>query len=96
MSGIGKTPDRAAEPVNRLPTSPLPGRKGGGAERWRAAAAGSTLAGIAAAAEPGMGKSEYLLVGGMIVLGAAALPLVKDVYMVQSIVLAVCGGLGFQ
>lgn len=43
-----------------------------------------------------MGKSEYLLVGGMIVLGAASLPLVKDVYMVQSIVLAVCSGLGFQ
>ena len=71
------------------------GRKRG-AGRWRAAAGGSTLARIAAAAEPGMGKSEYLLVGGMIVLGAASLPLVKDVYMVQSIVLAVCSGLGFQ
>ena len=43
-----------------------------------------------------LGKSEYILVGGLVFLGAVSLPLVKDVYLIQSIVLAVCGGLGFQ
>lgn len=43
-----------------------------------------------------MGKSELILVGGLLFLGVVSLPLVKDVYMVQNIVLAVCGGLGFQ
>ncbi len=43
-----------------------------------------------------VGKSEYILVGGLVFLGAVSLPLVKDVYLVQNIVLAVCSGLGFQ
>ncbi|MDP6388724.1 MAG: hypothetical protein QF654_02380 [Alphaproteobacteria bacterium] len=43
-----------------------------------------------------MGKSEYMLVGGLLLAGAIAFPLVKDVYMVQSIVLALCTGLGIQ
>ena len=43
-----------------------------------------------------MGKSEYILVGGLLFLGLASLPLVKDVYLIQDIVLAVCSGLGFQ
>ena len=43
-----------------------------------------------------MGKSELFLVGGLLFLGLVSLPLVKDVYMVQNIVLAVCSGLGFQ
>ena len=43
-----------------------------------------------------MGKSEYILIGGLLFLGAVSLPLVKDVYLVQDIVLALCSGLGFQ
>ena len=43
-----------------------------------------------------MGKSEYILVGGLVILGSVSLPLVKDVYLIQDIVLAVCSGLGFQ
>ncbi len=43
-----------------------------------------------------MGKSEYILIGGLLFLGVASLPLVKDVYLIQDIVLAICGGLGFQ
>jgi hypothetical protein len=43
-----------------------------------------------------LGRSEYLLVGGLLLAGAIAFPLVKDVYMVQSIFLAICGGLGIQ
>lgn len=43
-----------------------------------------------------LGKSEYMLVGGLLLAGAIAFPLVKDVYMVQSIVLALCTGLGIQ
>ena len=43
-----------------------------------------------------LGKSEYMLVGGLLLAGAIAFPLVKDVYMVQSIYLAICGGLGIQ
>ena len=43
-----------------------------------------------------LGKSEYMLVGGLLLAGAIAFPLVKDVYMVQSIFLAICGGLGIQ
>ena len=43
-----------------------------------------------------MGKSEYILVGGLLLAGAVAFPLVKDVYMVQSIFLAICSGLGIQ
>jgi len=41
-----------------------------------------------------MGKSEYLLIGCLLLAGAVAFPLVKDVYMVQSIFLAICGGIG--
>ena len=43
-----------------------------------------------------VGKSEYILVGGLLFLGLVSLPLVKDVYMVQNLVLAICSGLGFQ
>ena len=43
-----------------------------------------------------MGRSEYILVGVLLLAGTLAFPLVKDVYMVQSIVLAICTGLGFQ
>lgn len=43
-----------------------------------------------------MGRSEYMLVGGLLLAGAIAFPLLKDVYMVQSIVLALCAGLGIQ
>lgn len=43
-----------------------------------------------------MGKGEYILAGGLLLLGAVSLPLVKDVYLVQDIVLAICSGLGFQ
>ena len=43
-----------------------------------------------------VGKSEYILAGGLLLLGAVSLPLVKDVYLVQDIVLALCSGLGFQ
>ena len=43
-----------------------------------------------------MGKSEYILVGGLLFLGIASLPLVKDVYLVQNLVIAICSGLGFQ
>ncbi len=43
-----------------------------------------------------MGRSEYMLVGGLLLAGAIAFPLVKDVYMFQSIYLAICGGLGIQ
>ncbi len=43
-----------------------------------------------------MGRSEFLLVGALLLVGVIAFPLVKDVYMVQSIVLAICAGLGFQ
>ncbi len=37
-----------------------------------------------------------MLVGGLLLAGAIAFPLVKDVYMFQSIYLAICGGLGIQ
>ncbi len=43
-----------------------------------------------------MGRSEYMLVGGLLLAGAIAFPLVKDVDMFQSISLAICGGLGIQ
>ena len=43
-----------------------------------------------------MGRSEYILVGGLLLLGAVSLPLVKDVYLVQNIVLAICSGFGFR
>jgi len=43
-----------------------------------------------------MGAVGVVLVGGLLLAGAIAFPLVKDVYMVQSIFLAICGGLGIQ
>ena len=43
-----------------------------------------------------LGRSEFVLVGALLLAGAIAFPLGKDVYMVQSIVLAICGGLGIQ
>ena len=41
-----------------------------------------------------MGRNEYMLIGALLLAAAIAFPLVKDVYMVQSIFLAICGGLG--
>ena len=43
-----------------------------------------------------MGKSEYILIGVLLLAGAIAFPLVKDVYLVQSLVLAICAGLGIN
>jgi hypothetical protein len=37
-----------------------------------------------------------MLVGGLLLAGAVAFPLVKDVYLAQSIFLAICSGLGIQ
>ena len=41
-----------------------------------------------------MGKSEYIVVGILLLAAAIAFPMVTDVYRVQSIFLAICGGLG--
>ncbi len=41
-------------------------------------------------------KPEYLLVGFLLLIGALAVPAVKDVYLIQSFVLSICTGLGFQ
>ena len=41
-------------------------------------------------------KPEYLLVGFLLLVGALAVPAVKDVYLIQSFVLSICTGLGFQ
>lgn len=43
-----------------------------------------------------MSRSEYILIGSLLTMGILAFPLVKDVYMVQNIFLAICTGLGFQ
>ena len=43
-----------------------------------------------------MGKKEYILVGVLFLAGLLALPAVRDAYLVQSIYLAVCAGLGIQ
>lgn len=43
-----------------------------------------------------MGKAEYILVGVLLLIGAGSFAAVKDVYLVQSIAIAVCTGLGFQ
>jgi len=43
-----------------------------------------------------MGKAEYALVGALLLIGAASFAAVKDVYLVQSIAIAICTGLGFQ
>jgi len=41
-------------------------------------------------------KPEYLLVGFLLLVGALAVPAVKDVYLIQSFVLSICTGLGIQ
>lgn len=41
-------------------------------------------------------KPEYILVGALLLIGAVAVPAVADVYLVQSFVLSICTGLGFQ
>tara|TARA_B100000686_G_scaffold258976_1_gene271361 strand:+ start:669 stop:842 length:174 start_codon:yes stop_codon:yes gene_type:complete len=41
-------------------------------------------------------KPEYLLVAVLLVIGMVSLPAVKDVYLVKSLILSVCTGLGFQ
>lgn len=41
-------------------------------------------------------KPEYILVGALLLIGALAVPAVADVYLVQSFVLSICTGLGFQ
>ncbi len=43
-----------------------------------------------------MGKGEYLLVAALLVLGVLSLPLVQDVYAIQSIALAICSGVGLR
>ena len=48
-------------------------------------------------ASPSRGvKPEYILVGALLLIGAVAVPAVADVYLVQSFVLSICTGLGFQ
>ena len=41
-------------------------------------------------------KPEYLLIGALLLIGAVAAPAVADVYLVQSLVISICTGLGFQ
>ncbi len=41
-------------------------------------------------------KPEYILVGALLLIGAVAVPAMADVYLVQSFVLSICTGLGFQ
>lgn len=41
-------------------------------------------------------KAEYVLVGVLLLIGAVAVPAMADVYLVQSFVLSICTGLGFQ
>lgn len=41
-------------------------------------------------------KPEYVLVGVLLLIGAVAVPAMADVYLVQSFVLSICTGLGFQ
>ena len=43
-----------------------------------------------------MGKAEYALVGALLLIGGLSFAAVKDVYLVQSIAIAICTGLGFQ
>ena len=43
-----------------------------------------------------MGKKEYALVGILLLAALLALPAVRDVYLVQSVYLAICAGLGIQ
>lgn len=41
-------------------------------------------------------KPEYVLIGVLLLIGAVAVPAMADVYLVQSFVLSICTGLGFQ
>jgi hypothetical protein len=41
-------------------------------------------------------KPEYVLIGILLLIGAVAVPAMADVYLVQSFVLSICTGLGFQ
>ena len=41
-------------------------------------------------------KPEYILIGVLLLIGAVAVPAMADVYLVQSFVLSICTGLGFQ
>lgn len=40
-------------------------------------------------------KPEYILIGTLILIGALAVPAMQNVYLVQSLILSVCTGLGF-
>ncbi len=41
-------------------------------------------------------QPEYYLIGGLLLLGVLAAPAVADAYLVQSLVLSICTGLGLQ
>ncbi|MEE2997631.1 MAG: hypothetical protein VX700_10880 [Pseudomonadota bacterium] len=41
-------------------------------------------------------KPEYLLIGALLLIGAVAVPAMQNVYLVQSFVLSICTGLGFN
>ena len=48
------------------------------------------------ARRPARVKPEYVLIGALLLIGAVAVPAMADVYLVQSFVLSICTGLGFQ
>jgi hypothetical protein len=41
-------------------------------------------------------KPEYVLIGALLLIGVVAVPALADVYLLQSFVLSICTGLGFQ
>ena len=41
-------------------------------------------------------KPEYILIGALFLIGALAVPAMQNVYLVQSLVLSSCTGLGIQ
>jgi len=41
-------------------------------------------------------KPEYILIGALLLIGALAVPAMQNVYLVQSLVLSICTGLGIQ
>ena len=43
---------------------------------------------------PEMGKAEYLMVGGLLVIVGLAFPAYRDVQILQSFAVALCAGLG--
>ena len=43
-----------------------------------------------------MVKPEYILIGALLLIAAVAVPAMTDVYLVQSLVLSICTGLGIQ